>query len=64
MCYRYEILFRVYEILTGQEVRARFGRHWLGIGFQGPEPGSDTRGAGLFGLFILLKFVETNGKTA
>jgi hypothetical protein len=32
----------------------RFGRHWAGLGFQGDDPATDLRGAGVLGLLQLL----------
>jgi hypothetical protein len=39
--------------------RGRTGRHWEEIGFQGSDPCTDIRGAGLLGLLHLLYFIDT-----
>nr|XP_032808390.1 ELMO domain-containing protein 3 isoform X1 [Petromyzon marinus]XP_032808391.1 ELMO domain-containing protein 3 isoform X1 [Petromyzon marinus] len=49
------ILQTVYRQLTGSRLDCpRFGPHWEEIGFQGSDPGTDLRGAGLLGLMQLL----------
>lgn len=40
----------------------RIGEHWSDIGFQGLDPLTDLRGAGLFGLFTMLHIVSRHGK--
>lgn len=36
----------------------RYGSHWESIGFQGRDPATDLRGAGLLGLLQILAFLE------
>ncbi|KAM6432261.1 ELMO domain-containing protein 3 isoform 1-T1 [Liasis olivaceus] len=52
------ILQTVYKKLTGSRFDcARYGAHWEDLGFQGMDPGTDLRGAGLLGLMQTLYFV-------
>lgn len=45
----------VYRCLTGSRFDcSRFGSHWEEIGFQGTDPSTDLRGAGLLGLMNLI----------
>lgn len=39
-------------------LQCRYGEHWLELGFQGPDPATDLRGAGLLGLLHLLALAE------
>ena len=53
------LLQTIYRSLTGDELECpRFGKHWETIGFQGNDPSTDVRGAGVFGLFQLLFFIK------
>jgi hypothetical protein len=40
------------------------GSHWTDIGFQGTDPSTDLRGAGMLGVLQLLYFVSEFPKTA
>ncbi|XP_070808377.1 ELMO domain-containing protein 3 isoform X1 [Pituophis catenifer annectens] len=52
------ILQTVYKKLTGSRFDcARYGAHWEDLGFQGMDPSTDLRGAGLLGLMQTLYFV-------
>ena len=52
------ILQTIYKRLTGTRFDCpRFGSHWEQIGFQGNDPVTDLRGAGLLGLYQLLYLV-------
>jgi hypothetical protein len=42
----------------------RCGPHWAALGFQGEDPGTDLRGAGLLGLLQLLWLAHTDARTA
>lgn len=49
----------IYRSLTGSKFDcARIGSHWEEIGFQGSDPGTDLRGAGMLGLLNLLYFLK------
>jgi hypothetical protein len=49
----------IYRILTGDQLSCpTFGRHWELIGFQGADPATDIRGAGLLGLLQLLYLLQ------
>ena len=51
------MLFSCYRALTGEATcPARMGPHWEQIGFQGNDPATDLRGAGMLGLLQLLHF--------
>ncbi|CAD5214904.1 unnamed protein product [Bursaphelenchus okinawaensis] len=54
----WNILKRIYQkIVDCEDEPARFGKHWETVGFQGEDPATDLRGAGLFGLCQLLYLV-------
>ncbi len=49
------MLFSVYRLLTGDETPPpRHGPHWEAIGFQGSDPATDLRGAGILALLQVL----------
>ncbi|KAI6187896.1 ELMO domain-containing protein [Aphelenchoides besseyi] len=55
----WELLSSIYGHLNPEsEMPARFGDHWLTVGFQGENPATDLRGAGIFGLCQLLYIVS------
>lgn len=47
-----------------KQYRGLSGRHWEDIGFQGSDPRTDVRGAGLMGILHLLYFAEHYSRTA
>ena len=54
------ILDSIYRLLTQSKFRCqRFGIHWEEIGFQGSDPATDLRGAGMLGLVNLFDFVTS-----
>jgi hypothetical protein len=56
---RERILQSIYCALTGDRLPPRrFGSHWEQLGFQGSDPATDLRGAGMLGLFQLMYFVR------
>lgn len=53
------ILCSLYRGLTGDALAPpTFGEHWAVIGFQGTDPSTDLRGAGLFSLIQLMWFLK------
>ena len=53
------VLVSVYRGLLGaSECPPVYGSHWEAVGFQGNDPSTDVRGAGMFGLLLLLAFVQ------
>eukprot|EP00466_Bigelowiella_natans_P003955 jgi/Bigna1/36487/e_gw1.14.131.1 len=53
------ILQTIYRLGTGDNRACpKFGSHWSALGFQGNDPGTDLRGAGLYGLLQLLYLLE------
>ena len=54
----------VYRHLTGAETCKGIGSHWTEIGFQGTDPSTDLRGAGMLGVLHLLYFVTAYSETA
>ncbi|XP_053407791.1 msx2-interacting protein-like [Mercenaria mercenaria] len=49
----------IYRCLTGSKFDcARIGSHWEEIGFQGTDPATDLRGAGILGLLNLLHILK------
>ena len=53
------VLVSVYRGLLGaSECPPIYGSHWEAVGFQGSDPSTDVRGAGLLGLLLLLAFVQ------
>ena len=49
------MLDRLWKNLRGDEqLKARKTEQWIDIGFQGKDPATDFRGAGLYGLTQLL----------
>ncbi|KAI6653537.1 ELMO domain-containing protein 3 isoform X2 [Oopsacas minuta] len=54
------ILDSIYRLLTRSKISCpRFGSHWEEIGFQGNDPATDLRGAGMLGLVNLFDFVTS-----
>lgn len=52
-------LVSCWRLLTGDSLAPpRFGSHWERIGFQGTDPSTDLRGAGMLGLLQLLAFIS------
>ena len=59
-CFHTSILDSIYRLLTGSKVSCpRFGSHWEVIGFQGSDPATDLRGAGMLGLVNIFDFVTS-----
>lgn len=57
--YHTRTLQTIYRCLTGSKFDCpRTGSHWEEIGFQGTDPATDLRGAGLLGLVNLLQFLK------
>ncbi|KAL4445995.1 hypothetical protein ABPG74_010987 [Tetrahymena malaccensis] len=54
----FQILYSVFCNLTNNYNCPRIGSHWEQIGFQGKNPGTDLRGAGMLGLLQILAFVS------
>jgi ELMO domain-containing protein len=55
------VLQTIYRDMTGDKLSCpRFGSHWEALGFQGKDPATDLRGAGLFGLVQWLFFLKTH----
>lgn len=53
------VLQTVYKCVSGDERDCpRVGAHWEDIGFQGADPATDLRGAGMFGLLQMLHFLR------
>ncbi|RUS77717.1 hypothetical protein EGW08_014529 [Elysia chlorotica] len=53
------VLQTVYRCLTGSKFDCqRYGSHWEEIGFQGRDPATDLRGAGMLALLHLLFFLR------
>ena len=54
------VLDTIYRSLMKSQVSCpRFGSHWEDIGFQGNDPATDLRGAGMLGLINLFDFVTS-----
>ncbi|KAK3726259.1 hypothetical protein RRG08_008640 [Elysia crispata] len=54
-----QVLQTVYRCLTGSKFDCqRYGSHWEEIGFQGRDPATDLRGAGMLALLHLLFFLR------
>ncbi|XP_037091813.1 ELMO domain-containing protein 3-like isoform X2 [Pollicipes pollicipes] len=54
------MLTTIYKRLTASRLEcARFGHHWESIGFQGSDPATDLRGAGLLSLLNALFLLST-----
>jgi len=61
----FNILCAIYRELTGKSgIIGRYGEHWEVIGFQGTDPATDLRGAGILGLLQLLAFVGQHKELA
>ena len=59
----FELLCTIYREITGHTGGVqRYGSHWEVIGFQGTDPATDLRGAGILGLLQLLAFVTFHKK--
>ncbi|GFS05604.1 ELMO domain-containing protein 3-like [Elysia marginata] len=57
-----QVLQTVYRCLTGSKFDCqRYGNHWEEIGFQGRDPATDLRGAGMLALLHLLFFLRDPG---
>ncbi|EAR85347.1 ELMO/CED-12 family protein (macronuclear) [Tetrahymena thermophila SB210] len=54
----FQILYSIFCNLTNNYNCPRIGSHWEQIGFQGKNPGTDLRGAGMLGLLQILAFVS------
>lgn len=53
-----KMLFEIWRKLKGNETQIELiDRKWLDIGFQGPDPSTDFRGAGILALYNLHDFV-------
>ena len=54
------VLDTIYRLLMKSQVSCpRYGSHWEDIGFQGNDPATDLRGAGMLGLVNLFDFVTS-----
>ena len=52
------MLFNLWKKLKGNETQIELiDKKWLEIGFQGPDPSTDFRGAGILALYNLYDFV-------
>jgi len=61
----FKILCAIYRELTGKSgIIGRYGEHWEEIGFQGTDPATDLRGAGILGLLQLLALVDQHKELA
>jgi hypothetical protein len=57
-------LHMLYECCVRRPCPARFGSHWESLGFQGKDPGTDFRGAGMLALMHLLHMFAYNHDNA
>lgn len=53
-----ELLKVLYHTATGTSSPAATGDHWKAIGFQGKNPATDVRGAGMHGLRLLIRLLQ------
>ena len=54
------MLMTIYCTLTGDATwPPRYGAHWEVVGFQGNDPATDLRGAGMLALLQVLHFQKT-----
>jgi hypothetical protein len=61
----HEILLKsIYKKLTKEENCRLIGHHWVDIGFQGSDPKTDIRGAGVLGLIHMLFFIDVYPQTS
>lgn len=60
----FRLLASLYDAVLHRECPGRFGEHWDALGFQGRDPATDLRGAGLFGLLQLFAFVTQHQQLA
>eukprot|EP00117_Sycon_ciliatum_P012458 scpid38427/ scgid2041/ ELMO domain-containing protein 3; RNA-binding motif and ELMO domain-containing protein 1; RNA-binding motif protein 29; RNA-binding protein 29 len=57
----FRILLTIYKKLTGDVIDCpRFGSHWQSIGFQGTDPATDLRAAGLLSLVHMLHLLTNS----
>ncbi|CAK59970.1 unnamed protein product (macronuclear) [Paramecium tetraurelia] len=54
----FRILYTIYCQLMTTDYCLRYGSHWEMIGFQGTDPATDLRGAGILGLLQILAFIS------
>ncbi|CAL1542498.1 unnamed protein product [Lymnaea stagnalis] len=55
----HQVLQAIYRCLTGSKFECqRYGSHWEEIGFQGCDPATDLRGAGMLALLHILYFLR------
>ncbi|CAD8097666.1 unnamed protein product [Paramecium primaurelia] len=54
----FRILYTIYCQFMSTDYCLRYGSHWEMIGFQGADPTTDLRGAGIFGLLQMLAFIS------
>ena len=58
MCQQYRLVYIVVLQLAAAAISpckaCRYGEHWALLGFQGSDPATDLRGAGMLGLLHLL----------
>ena len=53
------VLVSLYRGLLGSsECPPVYGSHWEAVGFQGADPATDVRGAGVLGLLLTLALVQ------
>ena len=50
------MLSACFRALTNEATPPRYGNHWDAVGFQGTDPATDLRGAGMLALLQLLHF--------
>ena len=61
----HEVLVKsIYRKLTGEPSCRLIGHHWENIGFQGTDPKTDIRGAGILGLVHILFFIDNFPKSS
>ena len=55
----HEILIKtIYKKLADRNECRLIGNHWVDIGFQGSDPKTDIRGAGILGLLQVLYYID------
>lgn len=59
-----QALGMLYTSCTAQPCPGRLGRHWEGLGFQGSDPATDLRGAGMLAVLQLLHLFKAHPERA
>ncbi|KAM3138380.1 ELMO domain-containing protein 3 [Paramecium bursaria] len=54
----FQVMYSVYCQFMDTDHCLRYGGHWEQIGFQGRDPATDLRGAGMLGLLQILAFLQ------